>query len=251
MPFPPFPSSLPSMADEASLKLALAQSCRILALEGQGDSILGHVSARLPGWDRFWMKAPGMGLDEAHPENLLLLDLDGRLLAGHREPHEEWPIHAAIFRTRPEVNLVVHTHPPYSNAFSARGWPLRPLSHWGSYFWPPEVPTFDEMTDLIRTMEQGQALARALGLCQAVFMLSHGIAAVGPDVEYGTLSALLLEGACRIQLMAQSSPDTPLRHSPAPESAVKRELYFPARVRAIFEWHTRQVERHFGPAWMD
>lgn len=66
-----------------------------------GDSVYGHVTARLPGWDRFWMKPAWLGLEEIREEHLILVDLDGTVLAGDQPRHSEYPIHAEIMRHAP------------------------------------------------------------------------------------------------------------------------------------------------------
>ena len=229
-------------ADEAALKRDLVVACRVLAANGHGDNILGHVSARLPGWDRFWMKGAGLGLDEVTEDDLLLLDLDGDVLEGTRRPHEEYPIHSEIMRAHPDALAVVHTHPKFGIAFAARGLELRPVSHEGAYFWPPGVPTFTEFTDLVRTRAQGEAVVRALADARALFLLNHGIAVRGSSVEDATVAAIILERSAEIQLLAQPSPDAPLRHTSA-EEAVKKHAIWPPRMRAIFEYYARRLER--------
>ena len=140
--------------NEQALKETLVQACHILAMEGQSNTILGHMAARLPGWDRFWMKPATFGLEEITVDDLVLVSLDGEVLAGHHRRHAEYPIHGEIMRARPNVLAVVHTHPAYSVAFAARGRPLQPVGHEGSYFCPPGVPVFDRKTDLILTHEE-------------------------------------------------------------------------------------------------
>ena len=231
--------------DEQHLKEAVVQACHILAMEGQGDNILGHVTARLPGWDRFWMKPSGLGLEEVAVDDLVLLSLDGERLAGHRTPHEEYPIHAEIMRTRPNVLAVVHTHPLHSVAFVARGRPLRPVGHEGSYFWPPDVPVFDRKTDLIRTREEGAWVSEALGDARAVFLLNHGIAVPGATVEIACVAAIFLERAARMQLLAEAD-GTSARHTPEAEAALKQRIFPPERLNAMFAYYERKARRWSG-----
>lgn len=229
-----------SAESEIALKEALVSACHILAGEGQGDNILGHVSGRLAGWDRYWMKGAGLGLEEVTADDLVLLDLDGRRLAGGRERHVEFPIHAEIMRARPDALAVVHTHPIDSVAFAARGRPLRPVGHEGSFFWPPEVPVFDRQTDLIRTREQGEWVAEALGGARALFLLNHGIAVAGETVEAACLSALFLDRAARMQLVAEAD-GTPARHTPEWEALEKRRIFSPELLSSMFEYYTRKA----------
>lgn len=177
-------------------------ACRVLAVEGQGDSVWGHVSARDPEGRGFWMKPAAIGLEEARAADLLLVSLDGEVLAGRLPRHSEYPIHAEVYRRRPDVGAVVHTHPPHCNAFSALRVPLRPLSHEGSLFVPPDVPRFTETSDLIITAALGQRVAETMGAQWAVFLESHGIVTAGVDVAAATFRALLLDKAASIQLLA-------------------------------------------------
>jgi ribulose-5-phosphate 4-epimerase/fuculose-1-phosphate aldolase len=231
------------VTDEAALKRDLVLACRILADQGQGDGILGHVTARLPDWDRCWMKPTAMGLDEVEEDDLILIDFDGKVLAGHRPRHEEFPIHTEIMRRRPEVLSVVHTHPEASIALAARGSRLRPVSHEGSYFWPPEVPIFGEFTDLVRTRAQGEAVASAIGDLPALFLRNHGITTCGPTIAEAVMTALFLERASRIQLLAQPTADAPVEHTPEAEARAKKEIFFPERLRAMFDYYGRAVSR--------
>jgi len=125
-----------SMFSQESLAMRrdLAYACRILAANGQNDTVYGHVTYREAEADTFWMKAAAIGLDEVTPETLIRADLDGNVIEGELPRHSEFPIHSEIFRSRPEITSVVHTHPLYSIAFSASGQPLLPISQEGAQF---------------------------------------------------------------------------------------------------------------------
>lgn len=177
-------------------------ACRILAAEGQGDMVWGHVSARDPRGRGFWMKPAGFGLEEIRPADLLLVDLDGTVLAGRHPRHSEYPIHAELYRARADVEAVVHTHPPHSNVFSSLRVPLRPLSHEACLFVPPDVPRFGETSDLIVTAELGRAVAKTMGAHRTLFLENHGIVTAGASVPEACFRALLLDKAARVQLLA-------------------------------------------------
>ncbi len=188
------------------------------------------------------MKGSGVGLDEVGEEDLLLMGFDGAVLEGARKVHEEYPIHAEIMRAYPDVLAVVHTHAKFGIAFAARGLSLRPVSHEGAYFWPPDVPVFDAFTDLVRTRAEGEAVARILGNAPAVFLLNHGVAVRGASVAEATVAAIILERAAEIQLLAQPSREAPLRHTPAEEALRKRAIW-PPRFRPIFDYYSRTLRR--------
>lgn len=192
----------------ARVKDDIVLACHILEAAGQGDTVYGHVSARDPGGRGFWMKPAAMGLDEIRARDLILLDLDGNVLAGTRPRHLEYPIHSEIYRARSDVQSVVHTHPEHATVFSALRVPLRPVSHEACLFVPPDVPRFSETSDLIVTAALGQSVARALGAQFALLLESHGIVTAGGDVPDACLRALLLDKAARVQLLAGGREQT-------------------------------------------
>jgi ribulose-5-phosphate 4-epimerase/fuculose-1-phosphate aldolase len=177
----------------------LIDAGRILEGEGHGDMTRGHISVRAPDDPtRFLIKPHTFGLDEMTRENLTLCDLSGvRLSGGPR--HSEAFIHSEIYRARPDVSCVLHTHPEHVVAFSSTGLELRPWSQPACVFFE-SLPMFDETIDLIRSPEQGAGVARALGPHMALLMKSHGAAVVGGSVEEATVLAIMLENACRMQL---------------------------------------------------
>src|ERR1700730_15604155 len=110
--------SLDSLLDQ------LVTSCRILAAEGQGDMVWGHVSVRDPDGRGLWMKAAGLGLEEITRDDLVLIDREGTVLAGQRPRHSEFPIHTEVMAARPDTGCVVHTHARAPVAFAAVEEPL-------------------------------------------------------------------------------------------------------------------------------
>ena len=225
---------------ESDLRRDLALACRILGRNGHGDNIYGHVSARLDG-GRLLMKAHHVGLDEVTEDDLLVLDLDGNVVAGTGKRHTEYPIHTEIMRARPDVNAVVHTHPIHSVALGARGLRLRPVGHEGSFFWPPEVPVFEEFTDLVRTRPQGEAVARTLGDRPALLLRNHGIAVGERSLRWATCAAILLEKAAQVQLLAQPTADTRIAYTPEDEAVRKRAIWFDESIEAMWRYYVRRL----------
>lgn len=214
-----------SGASEADLRRRLTDACKILAMEGQGDAVWGHVTVRQqPGAGTFLMKPAAMGIEEVKAADHLVVDIDGKVVRGSLKRHSEVFIHSEVMRARPDVGAVVHTHPIYSTAFSSLGVPLRPVTHEGNNFAPGDIPRFNETTDLIITPELGKAVARTLGDRNALFLVNHGIVTCGPTVEQAAVHALLLDIACRAQLLL---PDATPRHwTSDAEALVKRDRIF-------------------------
>jgi L-fuculose-phosphate aldolase len=192
------------------LRERVALGCRILGLEDQGDFVWGHVSARDPEGRGIWMKASSWGFEEIGAEQVILVSWEGDVVEGDGRRHIEYPIHTELMRARDDVKCVVHTHAPWAVAFASTGQPLRPVSHEGTLFVPPDVARFTKTGDLITTGELGADVAEAVGNRNAAFMLNHGIVTCAADVVTGVMTAVLLERACRtnIRALAGGGPKT-------------------------------------------
>lgn len=184
------------------LRIQVAWACRILALRGHGDFTLGHVSAR-GSEDSIYMKRSGLGLNEVTPDDVLTIDSTGIKLEGAGQVHREVVIHTELYRARPDVGSVIHTHPPHSIALGASDAGLSLLGHDAALF-KDGVGVFDDSADLITRPEQGLAVSRALGSRRAVLLRNHGVVVVGKDILWATISALTLERAAYIQAIAVS-----------------------------------------------
>jgi len=190
---------------ETQLRHMLIDAGRILAFEGQGDLTRGHVSVRVPGDPQhFFMKPHSHGLDEITLENIVICNLEGEKVGGGGPRHSEVYIHSEIYRARPEINSVIHTHPTHAVALSAVGGALPPISQSAVPF-SDGLPYYTDTIDLIRTKEMGAGVARALGRHKAVLMRNHGVAVAGQSLAESIVLALMLEDACRIQLLVTAA----------------------------------------------
>ncbi|MBI4524593.1 MAG: class II aldolase/adducin family protein [Deltaproteobacteria bacterium] len=223
------------------LKETLAYSCNILAQEGHWDNVLGHVSVRIPNQEKILMKPHGFGFEEIRPNHLIVCDLEGNKIEGPHERHSEIFIHTEIYKARPDVQCVVHSHPPYATAFGSLRQPLRPISHEGSIFYEG-LPLFDYTTALIRTSELGKEVAKTLGNCRGILMKNHGSTVVGGAIQEATLYAIFLEKAARIQLLASASGEP--SWSSDDEAKIKFEqIYTPHRLSSMWDYFVRRTRR--------
>lgn len=212
-----------------------------LGAAGQGDLVWGHVSVRDPRGRGFWMKASGLGFEEVVASRMLLLGLDGEVLSGTGSRHIEFPIHGEIYRMRPDVECVVHTHSAAANALASLGVPLRALSHEGVLFTHPDVPRFLRTGGLVKTKDLGVGLATTLGDARACLMPRHGLVAVGESVATGVMAAVLLDKACRVQLAAMAAGE-PISWSDEAEAASKRdEIWNPPLLESGWQYLRRKA----------
>ena len=167
-------------AELDELKRKLVTACHILDREGITDGY-GHVSARVPGTNVFLTIAnvsPGC----ATVERLIMQDFDGKYLGGAQTPPNEWPIHACVFKARPDVMSVAHTHSVWSTLFSVLPIKLRPLHHYGKFL-SADGPPIYQAAGLVRTVERGEELAKTLGDGPVVLLRAHGDTVVGASIE--------------------------------------------------------------------
>jgi L-fuculose-phosphate aldolase len=228
-------------SDEAKQKIIDAGL--ILEAEGQGDLTRGHVSVRVPGDPSlFFMKPHSHGFDEITLENIVICNLEGEKVGGGGRRHSEVFIHSEIFKARPEINSVIHSHPTYAVALSATGKVLRPISQ-PSVAFSDGLPYFNDTINLIRTKEMGAGVARALGSCKAVLMRNHGVALVGATVEESTILAIMLDNACRIQLLAEAAGGIGEVFPPEDVRELHDAITRPAQYTINFEFLRRKVLR--------
>jgi HCOMODA/2-hydroxy-3-carboxy-muconic semialdehyde decarboxylase len=204
-------------SDEA-LKTDIVTACQILEREGILDE-LGHFSARVPGQDRVWMNgkiSPG----RVTPEDLILLDLEGNKLAGRLPPAKEIPLHLAVYRRRPDVTALAHTHSPTVVALSISGRTLRAVDNLGATTFGAEAPIFGEL-GLVDNFEMGLRMADALGPAPVLVLKGHGNIVVGHSIPEACVGAIWTEKAARLQYQA-SLLGTP-EYFPADEVAVVRK----------------------------
>jgi ribulose-5-phosphate 4-epimerase/fuculose-1-phosphate aldolase len=187
----------------------LVTASHILFDQGVLDGF-GHVSVRNPANpERFFMsRARAPGLVEA--SDIMEFDLDGNQTGGPRgQPvFLELYIHAAVYRARPDVNAVVHSHSPAVIPFSVGPTPLRPVSQTGSFLCAG-VPNFDILDSfpeaanlLVTSGEKGKQLAKVLGEAPVALMRGHGDTVVGDDLKQAVYRAVFTELAAK--LTAQS-----------------------------------------------
>lgn len=136
-----FPLSAFAQDSEQTLKVKVAQAVRMLAAEGLVASS-GHVSSRIPGTDKVLINSRDASREIVQPEDIVTVDLTGKKIAGKdREPDETF-IHVSIYRARPDVMSVIHTHALYSTAFTIARKEILPVSVHGAIFADgiPEYP---------------------------------------------------------------------------------------------------------------
>jgi ribulose-5-phosphate 4-epimerase/fuculose-1-phosphate aldolase len=182
----------------------IVTGCHILGTGDNGDPVWGHVSLRDDDGRGIWIKAGARGFDEVSGEDVILVDFDGHPESGTLVAPREYPIHTEMLRIRDDFQSVVHCHPPYAIALAATGQPLYAFSN-GAGMFAGGVPRFERPVGLIETAELGAAMAECLGDARALFLVGHGIVTAGSSVAIAVMTAIHLERACHLQLLASAA----------------------------------------------
>ncbi|GLZ29306.1 hypothetical protein Lesp02_14960 [Lentzea sp. NBRC 105346] len=225
----------------ARLAAQLAFGARMLSLDGHDDFNQGQISARMPGSDTFFIKNALCGFDEATPEQVVAASVHPDAPIDPLAP-PELPLHQAIYRARPDVNGIVHSHAPHTLVFGATDLPVRPISHEGAHF-VDRLGLFTDTSNTVLDQETGEAIAKALDNGEGVLLRNHGGVVIGKSVRHAAVFAQVLERACRLQLLAEQSGQ-PYHYSTDTDVALKRDfIYADLSVRSYWDYAVRRVAR--------
>ena len=186
----------------ARQKLALAG--RILAAEGHDSGIAGQLSARADRPGTYYMLRFGLGLEEASPENLLLVDDDLNVLDGEGMPNPSNRFHLWVYRAKKRVNSIMHTHPPHVSALSMIGVPLA-VSHMDTSLFHDDCAWLPHWPGTPIGDEEGRLISAAIGDKRAILLAHHGQLAACQSIEEATVLSVSIERAAKLQLLARSA----------------------------------------------
>lgn len=217
---------------EALLRDQVATCCRILYKLGLAD-YLGHPSARVPGTDRIVVKPRHSvrvkGMDTMTGQDMVIVNMEGKMVQGDNIPVNEIAIHTRIYRARPDVLAVVHTHQPMATFMGVMSAPILPLLHLEAPLVARPVPIFP-CAKLILDDQLGDELAESLGDHTVCHMQGHGIVSVGATVPEATLGAIFLERLATVNYQAALLAPAGLKPRVIPPDeveAMRRELQPP------------------------
>lgn len=205
---------------EWNARVDLAAAYRLVALHGWDDLIFTHLSARVPGPEHHFLINPyGMMFEEITASSLVKVDLDGKVVMS--SPYFINPagftIHSAVHAAREDALCVIHLHTDYGIAVSAQKEGLLPISQ-QSLFALASL-AYHDYEGLAINEEEKPRLVADLGEKSHLILRNHGLLTVGKTVAEAFLAMYILEGACRIQILAQSGGTTLL---PVPGTTLER-----------------------------
>lgn len=226
------------VSDERRYRLQrMAGACRILGRMGLADGLLGHITVRDPEEPHhFWVNPLGVSFTHIDVPSLVRVDEHGEIVEGH---HPVNPVglllHAAVHRTRPEVEAVCHAHADHGRTWATLGRLLDPISQDACVFFERQALIVEPRVAF--DTESADEFARQFGAALVAIQEGHGVFTTGQSVDEAAWWFIQVERACRTQLMAEAV-GTPKRWPDASARGIARSIGSPS-----FGWAS------FQPLW--
>ena len=175
---------------EEDIKKEIIRVIKVLYDREMITALGGNVSARMPGENEFWITPSQVFKGALTPEDLVKVDLDGNIVEGYLKPSVETPMHATVYKIRPEVNAVVHAHNPYTLGLALAGVSIPPITDEAVILLrkveivPFVFPGTDKLANYV-----GDAIKKG---AKAVILQNHGVVGIGYN---------LLEAEAIVELM--------------------------------------------------
>ncbi|MDB5946167.1 MAG: class aldolase/adducin, N-terminal family protein [Ramlibacter sp.] len=227
--------------DLTAVRQDLALALTMLEREGIID-FNGHFSARLPDAQGLLINAADSVRSRIETGDFIEIDFEGRPLSGTRGAPMEFHLHAQIYRSRPDVQAIVHAHPPWSTVLTTAGHRWRPVTMQAAVL--GAVPTF-ERTVSINSGPLGQELAQCLGTGKAALMRRHGMVTAAASVRDAFVQAIYLEENAHRQFLAlQIGTPEPLSDEEC--ATIGCNLSRPALLQKVWDYHLGRYLRGAG-----
>ncbi len=162
----------------------------------------GNLSARDPETGLVVIKPSGVLYEEMTPTDMVVVDMDGRIVHGHRGPSSDTASHLGVYRNRPDVMSIVHTHSRYATAFAAAGRPIPCVLTAVADEFGGDVPLGAYAS--IGGDEIGEEIVRSIGNSPAIIMRQHGVFTVGPSIKKALQAAVMVEDVAATVIAAES-----------------------------------------------
>jgi L-fuculose-phosphate aldolase len=181
---------------EEEIKREIIRVIKVLYERGMITALGGNVSARMPGENEFWITPSQVFKGALRVEDLVKVDLEGNLIQGYLKPSIETPMHATVYKIRPEVNAVVHAHNPYTLGLALAGVSIPPITDEAVILLrkvevvPFALPGTDKLANYV-----GEVLKRG---AKAIILQNHGVLGVGYNLLEAEAIVELIEAISKM-----------------------------------------------------
>lgn len=185
------------------------------------DKMFAATSGNLSIYDRasghMYITPSSYPYDIMTVDDVMIIDLEGNIIAGPHKPSSEWRMHAAIYRCDARANAIVHTHSPYATAFAINNMRIAPVLYEMIYFLGGDIPVAEGA--IPGTPAVGENCVKALKDRYGCLMGNHGALAIGDTLQRAYTRAVYIEDAAKAYSLA-------LSHGPVRviESAVVEQI---------------------------
>ena len=224
-----------------SLREKLALTCRILFDGGHDSGLAGQMTARGEQPGTFYTQQLGLGFDEIAASNLLLVDEDLNVLEGQGMANPANRFHTWIYRARPDVQCIIHTHPFHVATLSMLEQPLA-VSHMDTCVLYQDCAFLERWPGVPVGNDEGELIATALGKKRAILLAHHGQLTACTSVEEACVMSLQFERAAKMQLAAMAAGRIKEIH-PALGREAHDWILTQKRSQATFSYYARRVLR--------
>jgi len=188
------------MNNEHKLKEWICEIGRRLYNRGFAAANDGNITIRLN--EREIMCTPTMvSKGFMKPEDICKVDYDGKQLAGTRKRSSEVLLHLAVYKERPDINAVVHCHPPYATAFAVAQEPIPKCILPEVEVFLGEVPM--AVYETPGTTRFAETITPYLRDCNTIILANHGTVSFGPDLEKAYFNTEIIDAYCKILILAR------------------------------------------------
>jgi ribulose-5-phosphate 4-epimerase/fuculose-1-phosphate aldolase len=178
------------------LKSDIVKYAKLCAAMGLTPNTQGNLSARDPNTGYVAVTPHDLSYDGMTADDIVVVDLNGKFVAGRHEQSSETPVHCAVYRARPEVMAVVHSEPIYTNCFGALGMPIEPVvvalvvDIGGAV---PIMPFMPSGSDAF-----GAKMLEVMGERNGVVWGNHGLLTIGQDLDHAFRRTVIIENVAHI-----------------------------------------------------
>lgn len=216
----------------SDLKQMLADAIRMMEKAEHLD-FNGHFSVRMQNSEWILINSAAASRSALTKEDIIAIDLDGNVVEGEGRPPNEYPLHTQIYKCRPDVQAVAHTHPKWSTLFTISKIPLRSVTIQGAVL--GHIPVFEKSHSISNT-QIADELAEKLGENNMALMKAHGAVIVGETIiDAFVRSVFLEENAYRQYMAGQLGYPHSLEEQEIEE--MSKFIWQPRNIQKVWDYH--------------
>lgn len=221
------------MTSTDTLRADVARVCHMLVQLGLDSGPFGNVSARIPGREEYWQNPSGITFDRVTAEDIIRVDTKGKVIEGNHAAHPGEFIHREIYRRRPDVGAIVHTHSDNTATLSLLGVAIEPFTQLGASL-HGDQGVYLGFNGPVRDSNEGAAIAEALDTKAIVIAKNHGLFAAGVNLREALWDFVIADMAAKQHLAARQLG---LRQAdPLPEAVLTKSRREVRKAQADAMW---------------